>query len=501
VSLKKNIVANYFGAGWVALMTIAFVPLYIRYLGIEAYGLIGIFAMLQGLFSLLDLGMAPTISREMARLKIGAKENQAARNLLRSVEIIAVCIALAMTAGLWMASSWLARDWLVAKGLPISVMVRALETMSALIGLRIIDNIYRSALIGLQRQVLLNSINSVTATLRGLGALAVLAYLSNSIQAFFLWQLVVSGISISMLFIATYSVLPGKKGRTVFSSQSLKNIGRFAAGTMAITCLSLLLGNMDKILLSKLLPLEVFGYYAFAVVVAQTPLGLVAPIAQAFYPRFTQLHSQGDREALATAYHSATQLVTVLLGSATVFMILFGHEALDVWTKNTALSGRIYALAAVLSVGSLFNGLMTIPYYLQLSSGWTGLTVRINLFAICLVVPALFVLVPEYGAMSAAWVWLALNAFYFIVTIPLMHRRLLPQEKWRWYIRDVTIPLIVAFAAGWLLRALLPTFARNFQNIGMLIASALLLAVSAASAAPIIRQRVLKVFGFGRMTR
>ena len=500
MGLKRNISANYFGAGWNALMTMAFVPLYIRYLGIEAYGLIGIFAMLQGLFSLLDLGMAPTISREMARLKSGVNENQTARNLLRSVELIAVCAALTMTVGLWTASSWLARDWLMAKGLSISVMVHALEIMSCLIGLRIIDNIYRSALIGLQRQVLLNLIISVAATLRGLGALAVLAYLSNSIQAFFLWQLVVSWISIAMLSIATYSVFPGVKGRATFSVQALKNIGRFAAGTMAITCLSLLLGNMDKILLSKLLPLGVFGYYAFAVVVAQTPLGLVAPIAQAFYPRFTQLHSRDDREALISAYHSATQLVTVLLGAATVFMILFGHEALDIWTRNAVLSRRIYALAAVLSVGSLFNGLMTIPYYLQLSSGWTGLTVRINLFAIVLVVPALFVLVPEYGAMAAAWVWLALNAFYFIVTIPLMHRRLLPQEKWRWYIQDVTIPLIVTFAMGWLLRALLPTFAGNFQNIGVLIVSAFLLVMSAASAAPIIRRRVLKVFGLDRIT-
>ena len=43
MSLKKNFVANYFGQGWQALMGLAFVPVYIRYLGIESYGLIGIF--------------------------------------------------------------------------------------------------------------------------------------------------------------------------------------------------------------------------------------------------------------------------------------------------------------------------------------------------------------------------------------------------------------------------------------------------------------------------
>lgn len=496
MGLKKNILANYIGAGWAALMNLAFIPLYIRYLGIEAYGLIGIFAMLQGLLTLLDLGMAPTISREMARFQPGGDGARFVRNLLRSVEIVVICLAVAITAGIWAASSWIARDWLVLKGLPSSVVVQALAIMGGLIGLRVIENIYRSALIGLQRQVPLNLVISVAATLRGCGALLVLAYLKSSIQAFFLWQIVVSGIGVTMLAVTTYWALPRITERAEFSVTILKGIWRFAAGAMAIGCLSLLLGNMDKILLSRLLPLEIFGYYAFAVVVAQTPLGFVAPIAQAFYPRFTQLQRLDNQAALANAYHSATQLVTVLLGATTVFMILFGHEVLEIWTKNDVLSRRVYALVAVLSVGSLFNGLMTIPYFLQLSSGWTGLNIRVNLIAIFLVVPALWILVPEYGAMAAAWVWLALNTSYMIVIVPLMHRRLLPREKWHWYVRDVTVPLVVTFAVGWLLRSLLPAFTEDLEKIGALFVCASLLVMVAASVAPAVRGRALKLFGW-----
>ena len=47
MSVRKNVVANYLGQGWSALMGLAFIPLYIRYLGMEAYGLIGVFAVLQ----------------------------------------------------------------------------------------------------------------------------------------------------------------------------------------------------------------------------------------------------------------------------------------------------------------------------------------------------------------------------------------------------------------------------------------------------------------------
>jgi O-antigen/teichoic acid export membrane protein len=45
--LKRNLIANYLGQGWTALVGLAFIPLYIKYLGIEAYGLIGLFGVIQ----------------------------------------------------------------------------------------------------------------------------------------------------------------------------------------------------------------------------------------------------------------------------------------------------------------------------------------------------------------------------------------------------------------------------------------------------------------------
>ena len=67
MSLKTNVTANFLGQGWRGLLGFAFVPVYIRYLGVEAYGLIAVFAVLQAWLGLLDLGLRPALSREMAR--------------------------------------------------------------------------------------------------------------------------------------------------------------------------------------------------------------------------------------------------------------------------------------------------------------------------------------------------------------------------------------------------------------------------------------------------
>jgi len=46
MSFRRNVIASYLGQAWVALMGLAFIPIYIRYLGIEAWGVMGLFAVL-----------------------------------------------------------------------------------------------------------------------------------------------------------------------------------------------------------------------------------------------------------------------------------------------------------------------------------------------------------------------------------------------------------------------------------------------------------------------
>ena len=113
MSLKKNTIVNYLGQGWVAVMGLAFIPVYIRYLGMEAWGLVGFMSMMQAWLTLLDMGLSPTLSREMARFSAGAHSAQSIRNLLRSLEIIYGGVALAIVLIVWLAAPWLVDHWLV----------------------------------------------------------------------------------------------------------------------------------------------------------------------------------------------------------------------------------------------------------------------------------------------------------------------------------------------------------------------------------------------------
>ena len=86
MSLGRNIIANYVGQLYTSLVGILTVPLLVRYMGIEAYGLVGFYAMLQGWFMLLDMGLTPAISRESARYNGGGIDTLTLRRLVRALE-------------------------------------------------------------------------------------------------------------------------------------------------------------------------------------------------------------------------------------------------------------------------------------------------------------------------------------------------------------------------------------------------------------------------------
>ncbi len=488
--LKRNLIANYLGQGWVALMGLAFIPIYIKYLGIEAYGLIGIYALLQAWLGLLDMGMTPTLSREMARSTAGTHNAGSIRDLLRSIEMVALTVTLIIAVGIWVASDWLASDWLRAEKLPVDTLAQAITVMGVVTALRLPESIYRSSIVGLQRQVLFNVINSAMATIRGFGAIAILAWVSPTIRAFFIWQGLISLVTLAALALATYRVLPPANRGGRFSLDALRGIGRFAGGMAGINILTLLLTQVDKILLSRLLKLSEFGYYTLAAVAAGALYMLIGPIIQAWFPRLSALHASGNTASLIKTYHQGAQLVSVVMGSAAVVLIVFAEPILHLWTHDADLSRRTATLVILLALGNLFNGLMWVPYLTQLAYGWTGLTVRTNIVAVLLIVPALFWITPHYGAVGAAWVWVSLNAGYVLISIHFMYRKILTAEKWCWYKQDILQPILSATMMALLIHSAVPSTVTVVEQLAILALTFSLTLAAAVAAAHLVRQQI-----------
>ena len=208
-----------------------------------------------------------------------------------------------------------------------------------------------------------------------------------------------------------------------------------------ITFLALMLTQIDKILLSKLLTLSEYGVYTLAAVVSGGLYLLISPITQAFYPRFCSLHASNNEHELSKTFHLGAQLVSVIAGSAAIVIIIFSETLLRLWTQDPNLAASVAPLLSLLTLGNLLNGLMWIPYQTQLAYGWTSLALRANIIAVVIIVPSILWVTPRYGAIGAATVWVALNIGYLLIPAQLMYRRILKTEKLDWYFKDIFLPL------------------------------------------------------------
>lgn len=492
MSIKKNIIANTLGTGWSALMNIAFVPLYIKYLGIEAYGLIGVFAILFGWLSLLDMGMTPTISREMARFSGQAHTNQSILNLLRSVEIIAFVLAVIVALGIYLSSSWLATIWIKSGQIEENVVVNAIIIMGFVAALKFVENIYKSAIMGLQKQVQLNVIFVISSTLRGLGSIGVLIFYSATIEAYFIWQGLVSFFTIVAFCIYLYIVLPKTQNRSKFSWHELNKIKRYAVGVLGTTFLAILLTQIDKMLLVKMLTLSEYGYYTMAFLVVNILYMIVGPIVQAFFPKFAELKAKEDISSLADMYHKSSQLITVSVGIIVGYLIFFSETIILAWTQDSLLTKEVAPLISVLSLGTFLNILMWIPYQMQLAYGWTSLAIKINIIAVLFIVPAILVIVPIHGAIGAAWVWVSLNAGYVTIGVHFMFKKILVDEKWKWYKDDIIKPLIVCFGLIGLFKLIL--YHENILvMLFLLVLSMVVVFIGTIFITPLVKTQILNI--------
>jgi O-antigen/teichoic acid export membrane protein len=209
-----------------------------------------------------------------------------------------------------------------------------------------------------------------------------------------------------------------------------------------LTLTGVILTQLDKVILSRMLSLEMFGYYSLAGTVGRGLYVVITPIFNSIFPRLSALVAGGEESRLKEVYHYGSQLMAVLVLPLAVLVSLFSYDVILLWTGNSETASNTAPIASLLVIGTALNGLMNLPYALQLAHGWTRLGLYINIFFIVALVPLIIFMTLNYGAIGGASVWPMLNGVYMLIGVPLTHFRLLKDEGWRWLSLDVCLPLV-----------------------------------------------------------
>lgn len=491
VSLKGNIFASYVSQIYVTLIGIVTVPLYIKYMGAEAYGLVGFFAMMQAWFNLLDMGLTNTISREAARFRGGASDALSYRRLVRALEGIFLVIALFGGGILFAASGYIAQDWLQAKLLPIAEVETAIQLMAALVALRWMCGLYRGAITGAERLVWLGGYASLMATLRFIGVLPVLMFVGATPTIFFSYQFAVAILEYAGFLFQTYRILPAvSQGKRLhWSWTPLKPVLKFSLTIAATSSLWVLVTQIDKLVLSKLLPLSEYGYFTLAVLVGSVVGVVSGPIVGAILPRMAKIEAEGDHAGLLLLYRYSTQVVAVMAGGLASTFAFFAEPILWAWTGDINLAHQTAPILILYAIGNGFLAVSAFQYYLQFAKGNLRLHFIGQCLYVALMVPSMIWAANQYGGVGSGYVWLVINILFFVVWVPLVHSRFASGLNKVWFGRDVLPVFIITATAAYVLFLIMPQTDSRWWQLSMIAIAGLLVMLAGMLASPSLLSR------------
>lgn len=453
--VARNLAAGMANSVVLVLVNLVALPFYLHYLGMEAYGLIGFYVTLLGLAQILDLGLAPTISREIARCT-DEGDRRLAASLLRTLGVVSLGLSLLIAAGGFALAPWIGSHWLEAERIPQAVVVQAVALMALTVASRWPISLYHGALVGAHRLALSSAVSISSNVSAAACTIMVLAWLSPTIQAFFVVQACFGLLHAFTLRLVAWRQL-GHRGAPL-DFAGLRRVWRFSAWMSGIAITSLAFTQLDKVVLSSILSLETFGHYMIAVLVVGGLQVVVAPTFHVIYPRFNSLLALEDIQGLARFYSLGTRLFATALFSLALLLAFHAQDLVMLWTGRADVALEVAPLVAVLVVGSALNGIMYFPYALQVASGRPRIAFAINAVLLVVMTPLIIVLAMRYGAMGGAISWATLGVIYVIVGAWVTGRKVMPFAGWPWLIRDVGVVLTITFVSAlggyWLARHL-----------------------------------------------
>ena len=497
-SIKNNTIANYIGQMYMMLIGIVVMPLYLQYLGAEAYGLVGFFTLMQAWMSLLDLGLSPTLGRQAAYARGMKNEFEKFKRLVKSFEVIFFVLASFIIIIIFLSRNWVAQSWIKAEILDLSILSYCIMLMGIMIGLRWFSGLYRSGINGLEDQVWLNLTNIILTSIKFFGALFLLKFITQDIRHFFEYQLLVGLIELVVFLIRFYRILPETKNTPNIISFDINIVKSVAPFTLSIAYTAgiwVLITQTDKLVLSGVLTLADYGYFSLIALVAGSITILSGPISQAIMPRLTLLFSQGKKKEFVELYGQASQVVAVISLSVSLIVGIYSETLLYAWTgdTNAAMWG-----SDVLLWFALGNGLLAISafqYYLQSAFGELKLHVLGSTISALIQVPLIYYAATNYGAKGAGIAWFAFRLVWFLFWTAIVHKRFLPGFHFKWFYKQILPIVLVSVITALILKIL---FILGFEQNRLLLFAKMIcigffLLVVSAFSSQAIRAKVYQI--------
>ncbi len=384
-------------------MVVAFfcIPLLIKGLGTDRFGILTLVWALIGYASLFDLGLGRALTQLVAT-KLGTGEDHEVPTLVWTSLLLMLLLGLAGATVVIMLTPWLVNH---ALHVPGTLSQETLYSMY-LLGLSIPIVISTAGLRGLleahQRFGLTNILRVPMGIFAYLGPLLVLPFSKN---LFPVVAVLVIGRTIGWAahLLLCLKVMPTLRHRIVWHRAAVGPLIRFGSWMTVTNIVGPLMVTLDRFVIGSLLSVSAVAYYATPYEVVSKFWLIPGSLLGVMFPAFSTSFMQ-DRNRTALLYSRSVKYLLLTLFPLILIVVGLAWDGLRVWLgpEFATHSARVLQW---LAVGVFINCLAAAPFAVVQGAGRPDLTAKLHLLELPAYLIALYCLTKFRGIEGAAIAW------------------------------------------------------------------------------------------------
>ena len=420
--LARNTLWNLIGNVAPMLVGLFCIPVLVKALGTDRFGILTLVWTLIGYTTVFDFGLGRALTQLVAT-RLGTEEQQDVPNLVWTSQLMMLFLGFGGTALLLLLSGWLARHLL---HVPVGLEGETILSL-CLLAFSIPVVISTAGLRGLleahQKFGITNALRIPIGVFTFVAPLLVLPFSHNLVRVV---AVLLAGRILMWFAHLLYcaQIVPELRERIAWRRDAIRPLLQFGSWMTVSNIVGPLMVTLDRFVIAALLSVAAVAYYAtpFDVV---TKLWLVpAALLGVMFPAFTMTFVQ-DRGRTAVLYGRSVKFLLLILFPVVLFIVLMAQNGLRFWL-GPEFAEHSTRVLQWLAAGVFVSCLAQVPFALVQGVGRPDLTAKLHLIELPAYLLALWWMTRMRGIEGAAIIWTARVSIDALVLFVISKRFLPP---------------------------------------------------------------------------
>jgi O-antigen/teichoic acid export membrane protein len=397
--LSRNIIWNLLGQVAPLLAALLSVPVLIRALGNDRFGILTLAWMIIGYFSLFDLGLGRALTQLVASR---SKDDSTLPEQIRTALLLILLLGIVAAAVFAVLTRWLVDTVLK---IPMELQhetLQAFHLMSWCIPVVTAATGFRGVLEAKQKFALVNAVR-IPMGILVFAAPAVLTRFSHSVLPAVAALVVIRAAAALVFLFECQLVVPQLWATFAVRRTGVRPLLQFGGWATISNLVSPLMVYLDRFLIGSLSSMSAVSFYVTPYELVTKFWAVPAALVGVLFPAFAETTGQ-SLPRLNRLFGGGLRYVFLILFPATLAVVLFGRPALAFWI-GADYAEHSTAVLQLLAVGVLINSLANVPFALIQGAGRPDLTAKLHLLELPIYLATVLLGLRFYGIVGVAAAW------------------------------------------------------------------------------------------------